>query len=222
MSVVISALTLISIAPSLAVAKTDVCTHAAVNAEKAHSLPDGLLQAISLVETGRTSDGRFTAWPWTINAGGAGRYFKSKRDAERYVRKNVRLHETSIDVGCFQINAKWHGAAFKSATKLLDPAASANYAAKFLSKLRSEFGDWESAVRNYHSRNVKRGADYGEKVAEAIAVIQSRDEKSEKPLSASSSNMSTYQLGGVELAVFADRAPIVETTVLQPLISPRE
>ena len=121
------------------------CMRAAIKAEKKYNIPNKLLQAISLVETGHSRDGIYQAWPWTINNGRKGRYFDNKIEAERYVRKNVRLQKSSIDVGCFQINAKWHGKAFKTAVKTLDPFASADYAAKFLVQLHSEFGDWRVA-----------------------------------------------------------------------------
>ena len=46
-------------------------------------MPAGLLHAIGKVESGRpdAAAGGATAWPWTINAEGQGRYFDTKEAA---------------------------------------------------------------------------------------------------------------------------------------------
>ena len=120
-----------------------LCQKAALQAEKKFSIPDGLLQAISLVETGHAREGEMTAWPWTVNVNGAGHYFQTRPEAERFVNSKKTLGAASVDIGCFQINTKWHGQAFASPARMFEPASAALYAASFLSTLYDEFGDWD-------------------------------------------------------------------------------
>src|SRR5579863_6871193 len=64
------------------------CDRAAVQAENAGSLPPGLLAAIGTVESGRVdATGLYRrAWPWSINADGAGYFAASKSEAISTVR----------------------------------------------------------------------------------------------------------------------------------------
>src|SRR3990167_8338426 len=56
--------------------------------EKHHNIPQGLLHAISKVESGRKDDtGRIVAWPWTVNAEGQGYYFHTKEAAIKAVQR---------------------------------------------------------------------------------------------------------------------------------------
>ncbi|MEY8882549.1 hypothetical protein [Donghicola sp. XS_ASV15] len=43
---------------------------------------------------------------------------------------------TSIDVGCMQVNYRWHGEGFSSLEDMFDPAANTAYAAEFLTRLK--------------------------------------------------------------------------------------
>ena len=66
-------------------AKTgDLCDHAARRAALSEGVPLDVLRAISRVETGRRLDGRLQPWPWTINVGGQGYWFKSEVEAKAY------------------------------------------------------------------------------------------------------------------------------------------
>jgi hypothetical protein len=58
---------------------------------------------------------------------------------------------TNIDLGCFQLNYRWHGEAFGSIDEMLDPQANALYAARFLGRKYAETGDWALAAAAYHS-----------------------------------------------------------------------
>jgi hypothetical protein len=142
------------------------CRRAGVEAEQRFDLPPGLLRAIGLVESGRLEPetGRMAAWPWTINANGAGRRFDSLPDALAATRALQRRGVTSIDVGCFQINLLQHPAAFASLEEAFDPPANATYAARFLLSLRTRTGSWESAIAAYHSATPRRGVGYRDSV----------------------------------------------------------
>lgn len=132
-----------------------ICEAAAIRASRNSGVPIDVLRAISLTETGRKRDGAFEPWPWTVNMEGKGVWFDSPDEALSYVEKHFDRGARSFDVGCFQINYRWHGKAFASITDMFDPDQNAAYAARFLSELFAEFGDWSKAAGAYHSRTPK-------------------------------------------------------------------
>jgi hypothetical protein len=115
-------------------------------------VPLSVLRAISLTETGRRRDGGFKPWPWTVNMEGAGVWFDGEDEARAHVFRHHQRGARSYDVGCFQINYRWHGEHFASIEEMFDPLANARYAARFLSELHAETGDWSRAAGAYHSR----------------------------------------------------------------------
>ena len=60
-----------------------VCSALVRAAEKTLGIPEHLLRAVSVVESGRydRSLGRAEPWPWTINAAGKGAIFRTKVEA---------------------------------------------------------------------------------------------------------------------------------------------
>jgi Transglycosylase SLT domain len=146
------------------------CQSAGMEAERRFELPPGLLLAIGVVESGRLDpvSGRMAAWPWTINANGAGELFEDLPHALAGTRMLQRRGVTSIDVGCFQINLRQHPTAFASLEEAFDPAANAAYAARFLLELRTRTGGWESAIAAYHSATPALGLPYRENVLAAL------------------------------------------------------
>ncbi len=141
------------------------CADAAAAAERASGAPAGLLAAIGRVESGRRdAAGAVSAWPWTVNARGAGRAFGTLAEAAGFVRAlqadGVRL----IDAGCLQVDLLFHGAAFSSVEQAFDPAANAECAARLLSSLRQRTGSWGAAVAAYHSSAPAEGEPYRRRV----------------------------------------------------------
>ena len=69
--------------PSWAEQQSGLCTAAVRDAEERYHLPGGLLGTIAKVESGRpvTAMNDVRAWPWTIDADGAGYFFESKAAA---------------------------------------------------------------------------------------------------------------------------------------------
>ena len=197
-----------------------LCERAAARAERQFSIPSGLLQAIAVVETGHTRQGVAAAWPWTVNVNGEGRYFQTRAQAESFVtRKKLRGH-ASIDIGCFQINTKWHGDAFASPADMFDPTGGAAYAASFLSRLHGELGDWNAAARSYHSREQEKGARYGEKIAAVMKGFDQAKNEISRPGAfriASPAPAERLKPGGVALTVFFASPPIVERGAAAPL-----
>ena len=125
-----------------------------IHHEKQRSIPSGLLQAISKVESGRKSiAGRLVAWPWTVNAQGQGYYFATKEAAIAAVQAMQFKGIKSIDVGCMQVNLYHHPYAFKNLSDAFEPAKNVAYAASFLTQLKKEHASWHTAVAHYHSAN---------------------------------------------------------------------
>ena len=91
---------------------------------------------------------------------GTGRWFTTLDEARAYVFSHFKNGARSFDVGCFQINYKWHGAAFRSIDDMFDPVLNALYAAEFLLELYGEFGDWAGAAGAYHSRTPEFAQKY--------------------------------------------------------------
>jgi hypothetical protein len=130
-----------------------VCDSATRTAAQEFGVPTKVMQAIARTESGVTMRGSFVPWPWTINVEGRGVRFNSKKDAFEFFTKARMEGSRNIDVGCFQVNHRWHGRKFASAQDMLEPIANARYAARFLKGLYQEFGDWTKAAGAYHSRN---------------------------------------------------------------------
>ena len=137
-----------------------LCDLAARTASEARGVPYDVLAAVSRAETGRSIGSALHPWPWTVNMEGAGKWFSNEDEARAYVFKHFKRGARSFDVGCFQVNYKWHGAAFRSIDDMFDPVLNADYAAEFLSKLFAEFGDWTLAVGAYHSRTLVHAKSY--------------------------------------------------------------
>ncbi len=145
-----------------------LCGAAIRDAEQRHRLPPGLLESIARAESGRpvTGFGDIRPWPWTINADGQGLFLDSKAAAVAWVAQQ-RTRRKYIDVGCMQVDLAMHPKAFASLDQAFDPAANADYAARYLSGLyRDESGgDWNVAVGLYHSHTASLAAAYRDRVA---------------------------------------------------------
>jgi hypothetical protein len=154
---------LLACAPAAVRAATDpaaLCEEAAVLAARQTGVPLSVLQTIALAESGQAQGGVRRPWPWAVNFGGNGTWFASRHEAELAVEERRALGATNIDIGCFQINHRWHGEAFNSTSEMFDPAANALYAAGFLSRLHAETGDWTEAAARYHSRTPEHAEAY--------------------------------------------------------------
>lgn len=138
----------------------DICVSEILEAQRRHAIPGNLLLAIGLQEAGTTREGRRTIWPWTVNAGGQGRMFDAQEEAISWVDRLLESGVDLVDLGCMQVNMRWHGERFESVGAMLDPRGNVDYAARFLVSLKAETGDWASAASAYHSRNTERGEAY--------------------------------------------------------------
>lgn len=138
--------------PVLASADVDaICLLAAERAATQTGVPLDVLAALTLTETGRAQEGSLKPWPWALNEAGKSLWFESRSEALDYLVAATEGGTTNIDVGCFQINYRWHGDAFRSLEEMVDPGANALYAARLIKRLYAESGSWVDAAGAYHS-----------------------------------------------------------------------
>lgn len=156
----IGALGLLTQTATAAPDPSSVCDAVADVAAREAGLPPAMLRALTRTETGRARAGRLTPWPWTVNMEGAGHWFDDRDAALAFARRHHARGATSFDVGCFQINYRWHHKAFTSVEAMFDPLENARYAAKYLLELRDEGGGWDAAIGRYHSRTPTRAQKY--------------------------------------------------------------
>ncbi|QIE56987.1 lytic transglycosylase domain-containing protein [Pikeienuella piscinae] len=148
-----------------------ICDEAARIGASASEAPLEILRALTRTETGRRLDGAFRPWPWTVNMEGEGFWFETREEALAFVRARRAAGARSFDIGCFQINFRWHGGAFESIEAMFDPALNARYAAKFLDELKSEGGGWRAAVGRYHSRTPEFARRYSDRFETILASL---------------------------------------------------
>ncbi len=138
--------------PAVALPSADVCEWAAQQAAQESGVPVDILGALTLTETGRRLDGLVRPWAWSANAEGEGTWFDDPASAITFAEDRVAQGRTNLDIGCFQLNYRWHGENFSSVAQMFDPLENARYAARFVSQLHAEMGDWRAAAGAFHSR----------------------------------------------------------------------
>ncbi|NBP89467.1 MAG: hypothetical protein EBU59_13415, partial [Planctomycetia bacterium] len=155
----------------------NICLSEARRAEAQHGIPSGLLQSITRVEAGRkTVTGEFMPWAWTLNDAGKGLFFDSREAAMRHLEAAVAVPGHSVDVGCMQVNTKWHMEGFHNLSDMLDPVQNADYAAGFLLDLHESHRSWDDAVKHYHSSEpAKNVAYHGRVLAELERFLAGDD-----------------------------------------------
>lgn len=146
-----------------------VCDIAAQRAAKSYQVPAEILMAVARVETGRQRGDTLHPWPWAVNLGGEGHWAGSLNEAMAIAQSALDNGRLNIDIGCFQLNIRWHSKGFMSLADMFDPQTNADYAAGFLAQLFRETGDWNAAVGAYHSRKADLAEAYADRVA-AVAV----------------------------------------------------
>lgn len=156
---------------SPALARPELCEAAATRAAGETGVPLDVLLAIALTETGRQHDGQLRPWPWSANTEGRGHWFANRSEAEAFLHQTLARGQNSIDLGCFQINVRWHGAQFATPEAILEPITAARYAARHLANLYDEFGSWEEAAGAYHSRTPRYNTRYRARFREMRASL---------------------------------------------------
>lgn len=203
--------------PVIACAGAMLCDQAATQAARHTGVPVNVLKALTRTETGRRQDGVFAPWPWSMNVEGKGKWFASQAEAERYLAQVTSTGIRNFDVGCFQINYRWHGAAFETAQAMFDPKKNAIYAARFLRRLFEEKGNWTDAAAAYHSRTPKYATRYKARFERILSDLkQDRGvavalAESEREYAKRHNSFPLLQQQNTQLRSFGSLVPIVQT-----------
>jgi soluble lytic murein transglycosylase-like protein len=121
-------------------------THIAASAKR-YDIPLAVFYAVGLLETG----GRNGLQPYTMNIDGRASFNATLTDGLAAYEAAKRNGAKLIDVGCMQINVKWHGDKFGSVAEMFDPGRNVGYAARFLRDLKAREGTWTLAVARYNA-----------------------------------------------------------------------
>ena len=150
-----------------------LCYRAAAAAAAETGVPIDVLVALTWTETGRAIDSEIQPWPWALNDGGTSHWLPDQYTATDYVQRLIADGRTNFDVGCFQINYRWHGTNFPSIEAMFDPNQNALYAARFIQTLQEESGDWSTAAGAYHSRTPSFATRYREVFDRHLSTVTS-------------------------------------------------
>ena len=129
----------------------NACYTWAAVAEKAYGMPKGLMTAIVTQESGGHA--------YALNVDGKAFRYRTAAEAAYAIQDKARS-AFEIDVGCGQLNIRWHGVKFKTLGALLDPHINMSYAAWHLSVLYKQTGSWAKAAGQYHSFDSNRNRPY--------------------------------------------------------------
>ena len=113
------------------------CLAAARRAERIHGLPDGLLVAIALSESGLHAH--------ALNIGG--RAFFPGSPAEARAMLAAAPGGASVMAGCVQVNARVHA---RHSDWPLDAERAADWAGGLLQRWHTETGSWTTALARWH------------------------------------------------------------------------
>jgi len=202
---------LLLLIPTVSIAKSEdeLCDTAAATVARNVGIPPDVLLALTRVETGRNHGGKFAPWPWTVNMEGKGYWFDTRIEAVDFVTKSYATGARSFDVGCFQINHRWHGNAFTSFNQMFEPLHNATYAAKFLTSLYQEGGSWSWAAGAYHSRTEGLAVKYRIRFDRIFANLSEQPVSVELPIVVAS--IDTQQQA--HLSTWSPFQPLETTTV---------
>jgi soluble lytic murein transglycosylase-like protein len=128
-------------------AGTGVCEREMREASVRYDVPLGVLYAVGMTETGNKG----SLHAYALNIEGRTVIASSADAALAEFASARREGATLIDLGCMQINHRYHGAQFASVSAMLEPAGNVAYAAKFLRELYRSQGSWTMAVARYHA-----------------------------------------------------------------------
>ncbi len=179
-----------------------VCEKIIKNIESLTDIPEGLLLGIGKTEAGRIIDKKeLRVWPWTVNHAGKSLFFDNKKQMKNYVLKHLTKGDNNLDVGCMQVNLKWHKHNFKQVNDMISPEPNISYAASFLVQLKNKYGNWNEAIKNYHSSDPDKNKPYLDKVLSFWRM------KEKKPLYIVDNKKNNFDKNESELASIRNRQP---------------
>lgn len=145
-------------------ARAEIIPKAYALTEIQYGIPEGLLYAMALTESGRQWAGRSVAWPWTLNVSGQAHYYDSKAAMQAGLRHWLtKTH--SIDIGPLQVNAWWQRDKIHSPFELTHLWRNLSVAGEILKAQYDVHNRWFLAVGAYHApSHPKRAEAYAQKV----------------------------------------------------------
>jgi len=123
-------------------------------ASRNFGVPIGILYSVGLTETGH--DGGLS--PYDMNVDGRAVHSSSLQDALARFELERARGAKYIDVGCMQIDHRFHAHNFRSVADMFDPEQNVRYAAALLKQLREQQGSWTLAVARYNAGPDNDGA----------------------------------------------------------------
>jgi hypothetical protein len=128
-------------------ATSQLCEQEMARAAQANAIPLSILYSVGLTETGH----RGALDPYDMNVDGRSVHAGSLANGLARVAFERSHGAKLIDIGCMQINLRWHGGNFDSIGEMFDPAHNVKYAAAYIKQLRAREGTWTLAVARYNA-----------------------------------------------------------------------
>jgi len=206
---IITAYILFVLKSSFAAEIKSKCEDVIRNIESITDIPSGLLLGIGKAESGRIlKNNEMVIWPWTINHAGKSLFFDNKIQMKSYLLKHTEKGDNNLDVGCMQINLKWHKQNFKDIKDMLAIEPNISYAASFLIQLKNKHGSWKKAIKHYHSSDPIKNKPYLNKVLSfwlsyKKKSIQIADNKTKINLNSSNTNNISESIKDTQPYLFA-------------------
>jgi soluble lytic murein transglycosylase-like protein len=131
------------------------CEREMTRAAALTGVPLNVLYSVGLTETGRAGE----LGPYDMNVDG--REVRSESLAKAMARFSEATARGAklIDIGCMQINHRYHAAHFASLAAMFDPSRNVGYAANYLKTLKAQEGNWTLAVARYNAGPDKPAAE---------------------------------------------------------------
>jgi soluble lytic murein transglycosylase-like protein len=123
------------------------CEKEMTRAAALNGVPLNVLYSVGLTETGR--EGELS--PYDMNVDGRAVHSTSLAEAMARFAQAEQRGAKFIDIGCMQINHRFHSADLRSLGEMFDPARNVEYAANFLKSLKAQEGSWTLAVARYNA-----------------------------------------------------------------------
>ncbi|AWD33050.1 putatative lytic transglycosylase [Candidatus Fokinia solitaria] len=152
------------------------CIIPAIFYEKKYNISENLLLAVTVVESGvYNSEARMAlAWPWTIGIAGESYRFSTKNEAVKFFNSKINEGISNIDVGCSQINYRYHGHNFDSIEQMMEPANNIAYASYLIAKNYKNTSEWLKAASQFHSFTPIYSERYKEKIIKVLELFKKK------------------------------------------------
>lgn len=122
-----------------------------------NGVPPWFLYGIALQESNMLFGRRALPYPWTLNVKGKGFRYRSYDEALYALKGFVGRGLTSVDIGCMQVNWRWHGTRLQTLERALEPYANIDAGAQILQLEFAATGDWFKTAMRYHAGVINSG-----------------------------------------------------------------